>query len=123
MGGRGTSGTRNSGNTKQETLKEYTDRFIKESGESRWDMSLERENQLKSQAAMFYVREHSTNLKSMTDEQLDQLFEAAKRSRNREVTAAILEELNERSLQENKSSREITYTSKDIRRRGGRGRR
>lgn len=60
------------------------------------------------------------DLSTRTNEQLDVLYENAVSSKDRDLMKAILMELAKRPQEENSNS--INYTSKDIRRRGARGR-
>lgn len=62
----------------------------------------------------------NNSLSTKTNEQLDRLYESAAASKDRELMKSILTELASRPSEE--SSRNINYTSTDIRRRGARGR-
>lgn len=69
------------------------------------------------------VRESKSpyDLSKRTPEQLDALYESAAASKDRELMKSVLEELSRRPQEEVQQS--YTYTSKNTRRRGTRGRR
>ena len=67
------------------------------------------------------TRNSNTDLSKRTAEQLDELYESALASKDKELMKSVLEELSRRPQQE--ESRDIVYTTKEIRRRGSRGRR